>query len=351
MTDELATPPSNPSSVHYFGQEARKRLTKARQTIADFLGVRSSEILFSSGGTESLNMLLRGYLATNPQSHILTSDIEHSSVYETVKSLEKRGAKATFVPAGIKGFVTPTQVEEAILPTTRLIVLSAANSETGVKIDLEAIAEIASRHNIPFLVDGVALLGKQLFSLPAGVSAMAFSAHKFHGPKGIGFAYVDRKFKWEPQQTGGQQEQAMRAGTENLAGIVGLAKSVEILAEELPMKAAHMQALRDHFEQSLQKQIENLVIHGVSAPRLVNTSNISFPGVEAETLLMQLDLAGLAASHGSACSSGALEPSRILLSMGVPKAVARSSLRFSLSRLTTPDEIEQAISTILRLIK
>jgi cysteine desulfurase len=347
--EELLTPPSNPSSVHTFGQEAKKRLTKARQTIADLLHVKPAHLIFSSGGTESINMLLRGFFWGNNQGHIITSNSEHASVYNTTQALEKSGVQVTYLSTGLKGYLSPQEVEEAITSETRLIVLGIANSETGIKNDIAAIAQIAHKHQIPFVVDGVALLGKEPFSIPVGVSAMAFSAHKFHGPKGVGFAAVRPEFKWQPSITGGEQEYAKRAGTENLPGIVGMAKALEIASQEMPTFGARMEKLRDYFENFLLQALPELVIHGKDSPRLGNTSNLAFPEIDGETLLLQLDLKGIAASHGSACSSGALEPSRVLLNMGVPRKLARSSVRFSLSRFTTQEEIDCTLEILLSL--
>lgn len=336
MLDDLSTTPANPSAVHFFGQEARNRLMKARQTIAQFLKVKPTEIIFSSGGTESLNMLLRP-----TQGHIITSNVEHSAVYNTLKS-----HNPTYLPVNALGAVTPEQVKAAIRPDTKLITLTAINNETGVKTDIEAIAKIAQEHNIPFVVDGVALLGKELFTIPEGVSAMAFSGHKFHAPKGIGFAFIRSNFKVPPLITGGDQEYGKRAGTENLSGILGMAKAIELLQKELPLATNHMRFLRDLFEEGLREFAQ---VNG-DGPRSCNVSNLYFPGVDGESLLIALDQAGIAASHGSACASGALEPSRILINMGYPKERVRSSLRFSLSRWNSQDEINQTLEVLLSLI-
>ncbi len=348
MQEELASHPSNPSSVHHFGQEARKRLSKARQTIASYLQVKPSQLIFTSGGTEALNMLLRGFFAENCSGHLITSNIEHSAIYNTVKTLEKRGVQVTFLSPGLKGFVAPEEVEAALRPTTRLIVLGAVNSETGVKNPIDEIAQLAKKAGIPLLIDGVALLGKEHFSIPEGVSAMAFSGHKLHGPKGIGFAYVHHTFKWESQFTGGDQEYARRAGTENLPGIVGLAKAIEILSDELSNAKEEVEKLRNRLEEALKRSI-GAQVNGETSPRVANTSNIVFPGLDGETLLLQLDLAGVAVSHGSACAAGALEPSRVLLNMGLSKKLASSSIRFSLSRFTTEEEIDHTLEILEKL--
>lgn len=329
MLSELKGPPSNPSSTHFFGREAKKKLSAARESIAAYLKVKPQEIFFTSGGTEGLNMLLKP-----AKGHIITSNVEHSAVYKTLKG------DITYLNVGTYGDVTPEAVKAAITDKTTLIVLSAVNNETGVKTDLQAIGKIALEANIPFIVDGVALLGKEHFSIPPGVSAIAFSGHKIHAPKGIGFIFCRSNYKLEPLLTGGDQEFSKRAGTENLAGIIGLAKAIELI------NPGKMEILRNRFEEQLKDKTE---ING-TGPRICNTSNLFFPGIDGETLLIKLDQAKIAASHGSACASGALEPSRILQNMGYPKARVLSSLRFSLSRLTTEQEIDTAVQTIISLI-
>ena len=349
MLEELGPLPANPSSAHYFGREAKIRLAKARQTIADFLHVKPQEIIFTSGGTESINMLLCGLFPCGKTGHIITSDVEHSAVLNTLRLLKKQGCQVNFLPAGLWGAVQPEDIEKALQKETQLIILNAANNETGVKHDIAAIAEIASRAKIPFIVDAVALFGKELFHIPKGVSAMAFSGHKFHAPKGSGFAYIRSDLKLEPLLSGGDQEWGKRAGTENLPGIIGLAKAVELLAQVLPQASDHMRRLRDKLETTLIQKLDPVLING-AGPRSVNTSNLSFAKTSGEDLLIALDMAGIAVSHGSACSSGALEPSRILTNMGLPKHIARSSIRFSLSRQTTEEEIDLCIKTLCEIV-
>ena len=343
---EVLTPlPFNSSSTHSFGQESKKLLTNSRDTIAHALHVKPQELVFTSGGTEALNLLIRGFY--KPGTHVITSNVEHPAVQETLQSLN---AKATYLPAGLWGAVQPHQLEEALTPETRLIVLMAANNITGVKTDIQAIAHIAHQRNIPLIVDGIQILGKELFQIPLGVSAMAFSGHKLHGPTGIGLAFIRSPFKIASQITGGPQEHGRRAGTENLLGIVGFAKAIELLALELPAATHRMQKLRDKLTEGLMESLGNIVVHG-QGPRLCNTVHIGFPGIDGETLLLQLDLAGIAASHGSACASGGLETSPILLNMQIPASLARTSIRFSLSRTTTEQEIDTALELITQLVK
>ncbi len=345
MMEDLSPIPANPSSIHLFGREARKKLTTARETISQVLHVKPPELIFTSGGTESLNTLLRGFYTLHPGCHIVSSDVEHSSVFNTLETLKKKGAKVTYLPAGLWGAIRPEQIKEILPQRPHLIILSAVNNETGVKTDLEAIAKLALAQGIPFIVDAVSLLGKETFHIPQGVSAMAFSGHKLHAPKGCGLTFLRSSFKIEPLLTGGDQEKGHRAGTENLPAILGFAKAIELLKTELPKASDHMEMLRNRLIEGVMRKFKNIVVHG-QGPRVVNTANIGFPGQEGEEILMRLDLAGIAASHGSACSSGALEPSRILRNMGIPSSLARYSLRFSLSRFTTAADIDTCIEIL-----
>lgn len=339
----------NPSSIHSYGQEARGIVNKARRTVADFLGVKPAEIIFTSGGTEAINMALRGFIEDNSNFHILTSSVEHSSVFRTVSLLEKRGCTATFLNPGFYGAIRAEAVKEAIQHNTKMIVLTAVNSETGVKTDIDAIAAIAEEARIPFVVDGVQLLGKEPFSIPAGVAAMAFSSHKLHGPKGVGCLFVRSKLKLTPLLIGGEQEFGRRGGTENVAGIAGFAEAVSLLKNELNQAKKHMQHLRDRLERELKTRIPDIYVNG-EGPRVANTTNLSFDGIEGETLLAKLDLLGLAVSHGSACSSGAIEPSRVLLNMGIPRLRASSAIRVSLSRFNREEEVDAAIELICDVV-
>lgn len=349
VIDNLKESAGNPSSTHSFGQKARHKLNNARQTIANSLSVKPNEIIFNSGGTEGANMIIRGLFPQGSFGHIIASSVEHSCVYATIKSLESKTITCTYLSPGRWGAIQPEDVRRAITPETRLIALMAVNNETGVKTDIQAIASIAQEANIPFFVDGVALLGKEPFQIPDGVSAMTFSGHKLHAPKGIGFAVIRNHLKLTPLLTGGHQEYNRRGGTENLSSIVGLAEAVKLLETELPTAYFRMQKLRDRLERKIMENLEGVTING-TAPRVVNTSNMSFDGVEGEVLLAQLDLQGIAVSHGSACSSGALEPSRILLNMGLSHQEAGSSLRFSLSRFTTEEEINNCIEVLINCV-
>lgn len=345
MLLELGGPPANPSSIHAFGQRAKGLLAAARGKVAHYFRAKPEEILFTSGGTEGINYFLKPL-----KGHIITSSIEHSAIYKTLQKKELEGVEVTYLNPGLLGAVAHTQIEAAIKPNTSAIVLSAANAETGVKIDLRGISELAERKGVPLFIDAVGFLGKEPFTLYSGITAVALSAHKFHGPKGVGALFIRGTAKWPAEITGGAQEMSRRAGTENLSGILGLAKAIEILKENEISISEKLLFLRNALEEGLIREIPDILIHG-TGNRVSNTSNIAFLGCDGETLLMQLDLAGIAVSLGSACSSGALEPSRVLLNMGIDRKVARSSLRFSISRMNTLAEIEKTIEITSQIVK
>jgi len=331
MLAELEIGPSNPSSIHSFGRAAHLRLTRAREQIASYLKVRPNELVFTASGTEALNLAILGLKSQGP---IISTEIEHAAVYHTLKRLNQ---PIHYLPVGKEGHIQIADLNKNV----GLIVLSAVNSETGVKNPIEEIAQFAERHQIPLIVDGVAWLGKEPISIPSGVTAMAFSGHKIHGPKGTGLLFVRKGCKLDPLLTGGGQEGMRRAGTENLPGIIGFAKAIELLE---PVATNQMEKLRNLLESSL----DGVIVNG-TGPRICNTSSLTFPGIDGEALLIQLDLQGIAASMGSACSSGALEPSRVLLHMGLSNCEALSTIRFSLSRFTTEEEIRQVINKLCAL--
>lgn len=345
MHEALSCGPANPSSIHSYGREAKHKLAKARETIAVYFQVKPKELIFTSGGTEAINFLLQGAAQHLPKGKILTSAIEHSAVSSPLESLEIQGWRVERLLPRSSGSVALEQIEAAFDETVRFLVFSAVNSETGVKAPIEEIAAFALQKGVPLIVDGVAWLGKETFSLHPGISAIAFSSHKIHGPKGVGLAVVRSTFKVSPLLTGGPQEGGRRAGTENLEGIVGFAKAIELLRT---VDAKTIAELRDTFEKLLVEGCE-AEVNGKGA-RVCNTSNLYFPGIDGETLLIQLDMEGIAASFGSACSAGSQEPSRVLLHMGCGEKGARSSLRFSFSRFTSLSDVEAAASTIRQLV-
>lgn len=346
----LCTNFGNPSSAHQLGQRARQALNRARRTIASYLSVRPQEIIFTSGGTEGANMILQGMARLYPQGHIITSSAEHSCVFATASQLQKAGQAVSFLKPGMWGAVRADAVRAAIRSETKLISLIGVNNETGVKTDIEAIAQVAREADIPFMVDGVAMLGKEPFSIPSGVTAMCFSGHKLHAPKGVGFVFLRGGCKIAPLLIGGGQEFGKRGGTENVAGILGIAEAVRLLESELPSASKKMCCLRDQLQKGLLELIPQAVVNG-EGPRVVNTLNMSFPGIDGESLLIALDQVGVAASYGSACASGSRERSRILAEMDIPDERARSAMRFSLSRMTTEEEIQQAIILISQEVK
>lgn len=338
----------NPSSLHFYGQQQKKILTASRYQIAAHLSVKPTEIYFTSGATESVNMILRGIMELHPSAHIISSEIEHAAVINTLEALKKKGAKVSLIKPSSLGAATVDEVIPLITPETKLIALMAVNNETGVKTDIEAFARLAKERGILFFVDGAALLGKERFTIPEGVAAMSFSGHKCHAPVGVGFSFIRKSVKFSPIITGGEQEFGKRGGTENVPAIAAMAETIRQLELQLPQAEGHMRYLRDLFESRILESLPHVKING-SGPRVANTSNLSFPGIEGETLLAALSANGIAASHGSACASGALEPSHVLLGMGLSKEVASSSIRFSLSRFTTEEEIIEASRVIISL--
>lgn len=351
VLEELQSYPSNPSSIHTFGKRAKKLLNAARNTAASFFKVKSEEVIFTSSATESLNTAIKGYFRANGKGHIISTNIEHAAIFNTLCEMQKEGFDVTFLNVGKSGALLPQEMERAITSNTKLIILSAANTETGVKTDLVAFGEIASKHGIPLIIDGVGILGKEPFSeIPKGVSAICFSGHKIHAPKGVGLLIFKPNFKFAPIITGGGQEFNKRAGSENLAAIIGMGKALEILQEDIQSASNKMRTLRDLFEKDLQEKFPQKIKINGDCARISNTSNLAFLGIDGESLLLTLDQKGLMASAGSACSAGAMEPSRILLNMGIERGIAKSSLRFSLSRFTTKEEIEDAVKIIAESI-
>lgn len=337
----------NPSSPHEEGRRARQYVEKYRQEVADFLQVHADEIFFTSGGTEGAAFFLRGLLEDSPHAHLVTTSVEHLCVTQTAMFLQKKGALVSYVPVGEWGAPDPKEVEAAILPETRLLCFTAVNSETGVKSDVEALAAMAKRSGVPLVLDGVCWLGKEKITIPEGVSGIFFSGHKIAAPKGIGFCFCRRGWKGKTLLLGGEQESRKRAGTENIPGIFGLAQALRLLqGGKLEVWAEHMQRLRERFEQGLVDRFgAQIVINGLG-PRVCNTTNCSFLGIDGESLLIALDLAGISVSFGSACSSGGMERSRVLQNMGLSSARTRSALRFSFGRDNRWEEVERVVACL-----
>ena len=340
----------NASSIHQQGQQARAAVDRARESVAGLLHCRPAEIVFTSGGTESDNLAIFGVLS--PGDHFITTSIEHHAVLHTAQSIESRGVEVTILPVTPAGIVEPSTLLAALKPNTRLVSVMYANNETGVIQPIDALAGIAHAGGALFHTDAVQAAGKLPLDVgPHGflkdVDLLTISGHKIHAPKGIGALYVRRSVQLSPLFHGGSHERQRRAGTENVPGIVGLGKAAAIASEWLKTDGpARLAALRDRLEQTILSQVPETGVNGAGAPRVVNTANIYFDHVEAEALLIALDLKGLSVSGGSACQSGASEPSHVLTAMGLSANRARASLRFSLSKLTTEAEVDEALKLI-----
>jgi len=347
----------NASSIHQQGQFARAAVDHAREQIAHLLHCRTSEIVFTSGGTESDNLALFGTLenAAAP-AHFITTSIEHDAILRAAAALAKKKIEVTILPSTPQGVIEPTALLAAIRPETKLVSVMFANNETGVIQPIAALAAIAHASGALFHTDAVQVVGRLPLDLsPKGalkdVDLLTISGHKIYAAKGIGALFVRRNVRLAPMLHGGSHERQRRAGTENVAGIVGLGKAAEVsntwLADDNATDGpTHLAALRDRLEQSILSQVEECGVNGEGAPRVSNTSNLYFDHIEAEALVIALDLKGLSVSGGSACQSGATEPSHVLTAMGLSPARARASIRFSLSRLTTAEEIDEALALI-----
>jgi cysteine desulfurase len=343
----------NASSIHQQGQQARGAVEQARSSIARFLHCLNSEIVFTSGGTESDNLALFGVLSNQTEPvHLITTTIEHHAVLHAAESLAKNKVEVTFLESTPQGVIEPSALKAAIRPNTKLVSIMFANNETGVIQPVAELAAIAHAAGALFHTDAVQASGKLPLDLSTEgplkhVDLLTLSGHKLYAPKGIGVLFVRRNVRLTPMLHGGTHERQRRAGTENVAGIVGLGKATELAATWLTTDApAKLTALRDRFEQGILTQIDETGVNGCATPRVSNTSNLYFDHLEAEALVIALDLKGLSVSGGSACQSGAAEPSHVLTAMGLPPARARASIRFSLSRLTTEEEIDEALKLI-----
>ncbi len=348
----------NPSGIYGIGQEARKAADEARATVSSILGCRPSEVIFTSGGTESDNAALKGaaFAVKEEGNHIITSTIEHHAVLNTCQYLEKVGFEVTYLPVDQFGMVNIEDLEKAITDKTVLISIMLANNEIGT---IEPVSEFAksakanAEHSrILFHTDAVQ--GASVLDLDVdklGVDMLSLSAHKFHGPKGMGVLYLREGTRFIPQQTGGAQEGNRRAGTENVAGIVGTAAALRLAAENREASSRHCQRLRDRLIEGILTRIEDTYLNGHPTLRLPNNANISFRYVEGEAILLNLDLQGVAASSGSACTAGTEEPSHVLLATGISPEMAHSSLRFSVGPANTDDEIEYVLSVLPGIVE
>jgi cysteine desulfurase len=359
----------NAASIHTFGQKTRSAVEKAREQVAALIGARPQEIVFTSGGTESDNHAIFGVvlpLVSWPSKpspnlmddldkrmsiahfrHVITTSIEHEAVLNTCQALEKDGARITYLPVDRDGLVQPDHVRSALRPETTLITIMHANNELGTLQPLEEIGRIAAEADVYFHTDAVQSAGKIPIDVNAlQVDLLSLSGHKIYAPKGIGALYIRSGTHLRQLLYGGHHQRGFRPGTENVAGIVGLGKAAELSCRCLASDAARMSALRDQLEHGLLQRVPQSRVNGGSAPRTPNTTNILFPGIEGEALLIALDLKGLAVSTGAACSSGAVEPSHVLTAIGLAPEDARASLRFSLGRHTTPTDIDFALAVV-----
>ncbi|MGA7683939.1 MAG: cysteine desulfurase family protein [Terriglobales bacterium] len=370
----------NASSIHSHGQQTRAAVEHARESVAALIGARASEIVFTSGGTEADNLAIFGPLQTNrldanksrsQKTHIITSTIEHHAVLNACRHLESTGCELTSVPVDARGLVDPSDVRRALRPNTKLISIMLANNETGVLQPVREIAAIAAEAGVLFHTDAVQAAGKiPLRVADIGCDLLTISSHKLHGPQGVGALFVKKNTPIDAMLHGGRHERSRRAGTENVPGIVGLGRAAELAQASLQRQDAdrdiykddddrpaadrpsadrsnadNIQSLRDRLESRL-LQLDSATVNGAAAPRVPNTTNICFEGIDGEALVIALDLQGLAVSTGAACSSGAIEPSHVLIAMGLSPDRARSSIRFSLGKLTTAEDVDFALSIV-----
>jgi cysteine desulfurase len=358
----------NASSIHHHGQETRAAVERARESVAALLGCRASEVVFTSGGTEADNLAIFGLASAG--AHVITSTVEHHAVLNACKHLAAKGCEVTYLPVDGRGLVDPADVKRALRPNTKLITIMFANNETGVVQPVAEIGKIAAEADVYFHTDAVQAASKVPIDVnKIGCDLLTISGHKFHGPQGVGALYVRRGTQLEPMFYGGSHERSRRAGTENVPGIVGLGKAAELASagwerdnergdnergdnergHDLRMDDQKMAVARDRLERELLK-IEATGLNGEGAPRVPNTTNIYFDGIEGEALVIALDLKGLAVSTGAACSSGAIEPSHVLTAMGLRPDRAKASVRFSLGKQNTAEDVDFALGLVMETV-
>ena len=343
----------NPSSVHAFGREAKQGLDKARDQVAKALHCEPSEVIFTGCGTESDNTVLLGVAQRygDKGKHIITTNVEHHAILHTCEYLEKQGYSVTYLPVDQDGLVTAEQVAAAIRPDTILVSIMFANNEVGTIMPIQEIGAVCKEKGVLFHTDAVQAVGH----IPVDVQAMhidmlSLSAHKFHGPKGVGALYCRKGIRLPSYIMGGAQERGRRAGTENVAGIVGLGAAIQLATEQLEENRAKMTALRDRLMTGIQARISEVKLNGHPTNRLPNNVNFSFKYIEGESILLMLDMNGIAASSGSACTSGSLDPSHVLLALGLPHEIAHGSLRLTLGDETTEEDIDYTIDVLEKTV-
>ncbi len=351
LTDEFG----NPSSVHHFGQRAKAVLDEARSAVADLIGADPAEIVLTSGGTEADNLALRGAaepLEAGTRRRLITSTIEHEAVLNTVKALSRRGWSVTLLPVDSTGLVSPAALESAIDDQTALVSVMHANNEIGTIQPIEALASIAHARGALFHTDAVQTVGKIAVNVRAlGVDLLSLSAHKFNGPKGTGALWVKRGTRMISTMTGGKHERNRRGGTENVPGHAGLGVAARLAQKKAATEGVRVGALRDRLERGILDRVPGTLLNGAPTPRVPNTTNISFDGIEAESLLIALDLEGFAVSTGSACSSGTLEPSHVLRAMGLPSHRTQNSIRFSLGAGNTEGQVDALVAKLPQVVE
>jgi cysteine desulfurase len=342
----------NPSSAYGFGQQAGKPLAEARARVAALINADPEEIVFTSCGTESNNSAIESALATQPaKGHVLTTAVEHSAIIKHGEVLQKRGCQVTYLPVDADGALDLHLLDKSIRPDTAIVSVMWANNETGVVFPIEEIAAICRSKNVLFHTDATQVPGKMKIDAHGlGVDFLTLSAHKLHAPKGIGLLYIRRKVKFQPYLIGGHQERGKRGGTENVASIVAFGRAAELAAAHLEDENTRVRALRDRMENTILSSIPNTIRTGAKEPRLPNTSNIAFVGVESEAILHQLDQLGICVSSGSACTTGSLEPSHVLTAMGMKPMRSRGCVRFSLGIYNTDEEVDYLLKHLPRII-
>lgn len=352
MLPHLTDSYGNPSSLHAFGQSAQNAIENAREQVANLIHALPREVVFTSGGTESDNLAILGTLAAYPtKKHIVTTAVEHSAVINTAERLEKQGYRVTYVGVDQLGRLDLDAFAAALTDDTALASVMHANNETGVIFPIDQVAKIAADRGVPLHVDAVQSLGKLPIDIRAlPISLMSISAHKIHGPKGVGALYVKRGTRLRSMTIGGHQERDIRPGTENVAGIVGFGAAAELARQEPPAVRERITALRDQLESGILDRFDYAHVNGDKAHRLHNTTNIGFESLEAEAILIALSEAGIAASSGAACSSGSLEPSHVLIAMKINERIAHGAVRFSLSRFTTQSEVDETLKLLPALL-
>ena len=354
MMPYLTNKYGNASSIYKLGRESRKAVEDAREKIAEEINAEPEEIYFTAGGSESDNTILRGiaYSYKEKGNHIITSKIEHPAILETCKQLEKEGFEISYVGVDKNGIINLEELENLIKENTILISIMFANNEIGTIQPVEEIGKIAKRHNIIFHTDAVQAVGSVKIDVKQmDIASLSMSAHKFYGPKGIGALYVKKGIRFQKFINGGHQEKNKRAGTENVPAIVGMGKAIELAYEHLEEHTDRIKELRDYYIDEIQKRIPDVIVNGDIERRLPGNANISFKNVDGEAMLLNLDLKGICASAGSACSSGSLEASHVLLAIGVPVDVAHSSLRVSIGKYNTKEEIDYLIDSLVEIVE